>query len=870
MASSTLTISDRLNIIKRQITDTIKSTMVNDVAPGFKLIKGGDIPTITDLKTFMERHTLASLLPYEAYDSETGLWYNQDTVGFMLYANPATGISPSELAVINGFFNQAHKSDTVIQVSIISDPNVDPILERWKNNKVHSTDPSVEELFKLLAQNRVDYLKSGKWNSLFSDEAFLTRNLHLVISYTIPIPKGMSPVDISDDDADYLIRTREAARGSFRTAKIFSESLNPAIFINILNGILNPSTEVQPELHYDENNLISSQIIDNDTVAIFDSGASTFIHKDKMYSMLPYHIRQFPQRWPGYKNGNLIGSFTNNILRIPCPFIITLTVVTPDQVTAKGMVKRKTARATQMSTSPLAKYATQWNDRKVDWDYTSKKVDDGNRLMNSFYQIILFTPQGKEQECEQALKSVYGSLGWVLTKSRYMPVHALLGALPMGVSQDTKKGLEIFGHFGTRLSWTCTNIAPWLGEWKGTGTPMMMFNGRRGQITFFDPFDNNKGNYNIACYAASGAGKSFFTQEWVFSCLGGGGRTFIFDAGHSYKNICRLLNGTYLEFGIPGQTLCFNPFSDISDEDPEYFEDQLPLLKKLLSQMASPDNPLSSKQKAVLEKAVVATWDKYKSNSTITLLAEILHDDTSADGPMYHTGKDLAMMFYSYTKNGMYGRYFEGKANVNLDNHFVVLDLDALNSMQDLQGVILMILMMRITQVMYLSGNKKQRKLCIIDEAWRLLRRGSAGEFIEEGYRVARKHGGSFMTITQSIGDYYKTDAAQAAYVNSDFEVALRMKPDALAKAVEDGHIDNSSGKVDLLRSLDTQQGKYSEAAISSPDGLAVVRFIVDPITEKIYSTKAEEVEFIRKAEARGVNIFDAVTELISRSANRN
>lgn len=869
MGSQQVTLADRFHAVKRKIADKVKSSLVNDVPPGVRFKNTGDVPTLASLKAFSERYAVASILPYEAYDAETGIYYNRDTVGFMLYANPGTGLTATELKTLNGFFNQSHKADTTIQISVIADPNVEPILKRWAETKGNATDKSIAEIFETLGNNRVEYMRQGKWNSLFTDQAFLLRNMHLVVSYTIPIPKGLTGVDVHQDDIDRLVRTREAAIGTLRSAKIYAQSMSPELFINIMNGLLNPSTEPQPRLYYDDNNLINSQIVDDDTMALFDSGASSLIHKDQAFSILPYHVRQFPQTWPGFKNGQLIGSFTNNILRIPCPFIATLTVNAPDQVSAKGKVTRKSVRATQMADSPMAKYVPQWKDRKVDWDYTAKKVDNGNKLMDAFYQIVLFTPQGREQECEQALKSVYESLGWVLSKSRYTPIHSFLGALPMGLCQESKRALQIFGHFNTRLSWTCTNIAPWIGEWKGTHTPMMMFNGRRGQITYFDPFDNDKGNYNMSCSATSGSGKSFFTQEWVFSCLGYGGRAFIIDAGHSYKNLCKLLKGTYLEFGNDEVRVCLNPFSSISDDDPKYFKEQLPLLKMLIAQMASPERPLSAKQRAVLEKAIMRTWEQYGSKATISSVVDVLLADNSDDGPMHATAKDLAVMLHSYTKDGMYADYFEGDSNVNLDNSFVVLELDALNTMPDLQSVVLLILMMRITQVMYLSGNKKQRKLCIIDEAWRLLGRGRAGEFIEEGYRVARKHGGSFMTITQKISDYYASETAKAAYANSDFKVYLRQDPGELAEAEAKGHISNTSGKVDVIRSLETIQGKYSELAIDSPNGLAALRFTVDPVTEKLYSTKAEEVDYIREAEARGIHIFDAVQELIRRSGSR-
>ena len=117
-----LTLADRFHATKRKFTDKIKSALVNDVPPGVEYNKGDEVPSIAVMKQFAERFSLSSMLPYEAYDKETGIYYNRDTVGFLLYANPGTGVSPTELQTLNGFFNQNHKAETTIQISVIADP----------------------------------------------------------------------------------------------------------------------------------------------------------------------------------------------------------------------------------------------------------------------------------------------------------------------------------------------------------------------------------------------------------------------------------------------------------------------------------------------------------------------------------------------------------------------------------------------------------------------------------------------------------------------------------------------------------------------------------------------------------------------------
>jgi len=862
-ATAKVSLVQKFNILERKLTDSLKRSFIDDVSPAEKHFADGGTPTVKEIAEFGKRHSFASLLPYESYDKQLGLYFNRDTVGFCLYCIPATGLGASELKVLNGIFAMHHKPNTSIQVSLYGDPNIDSALTNWANFGALPEDHKFKPVLNMLAKNRVDFMKQGKWESLFADEPALLKNIHLVISYTIPVTEGIAPIDLPENDIKFLQRTRESMIGTLRSSKIYSSLMAPDALIHLMDGMLNPSTKHRPQLKYDENNLISRQCVDADTMALWGSGVSSLIHDEKPYSILPFHIRQFPKVWPGFRNAELIGSFTNNILRHACPFLITLTINVPDQVSEKGTVAKKQMRATQMSTSPISKFVPQWTVRKVDWDYAAGKVDEGNKMLDAFFQIILFCPEGKEQQCEQSLKGIYESFGWIVSRSRYTPIHSFLGAIPMGVCQDTRRALKVFGHYSKRLSWTCTNLAPWIAEFKGTKTPLLLLAGRKGQISYFDNFDNTQGNYNIACCASSGGGKSFFMQEFVQRTIADNGLAFIIDAGHSYRNLNRLLDGTYIDFGEG--TPKFNPFSSIDKSDPKFILEQLPLLKLLFEQMASPNQPLDQAYKSTLEMAIKAAWAQRENEAEVDHVIEHLAHDVDEFGKITLEAVYLRKALYSYSSMGIYGEYFKGQSNVDLNNNFVVLDLDALNNTPDLQSVVLLILMMRITQSMYLSGNKSQRKICIIDEAWRLLGAGNAGEFIDEGYRVARKHGGCFVTITQKISDYYSSPTAQAAFMNSDMTVYLRQKAEELTQAVSAGHIDDSTGRVDILRGLSTEHGKFSELAISSPDGLSVHRFYVDPVALRLYSTSPKDVDYIKDREREGYSLLDAINLLIAR-----
>jgi len=373
--------------------------------------------------------------------------------------------------------------------------------------------------------------------------------------------------------------------------------------------------------------------------------------------------------------------------------------------------------------------------------------------------------------------------------------------------------------------------------------------GRRGQVMNVNPYDNKAGNFNIACAASSGAGKSFFTHEFLFSVLGEGGKVFVIDSGRSYEETVLLLGGSYLDFADRSRQIILNPFTDIAD-----LTEQMPLLKIIIGNMASPDDPIDSIQKTAIEKSVNFAYKKFGKEATITkVVIELIEMNTEVS-------KNLAEMLYPYTKDGVYGSYFEGAANIDFSDRFVVLELDDLGKKPGLQEVVLLILMLNINEAFYHS-DRSQKKLCIIDEAWRLLA-GSAGEFIEEGYRVARKYGGAFMTVTQSISDYYKSPVSRAAYANADHVWLLRQKDSELLGSIERGEIDGSQGRAELLKSLKTERGQYSEIAFLSPAGSAIGRLIVDPITEKLYSTQAAEVQYIRNQREKGVPLMIALEEL--------
>jgi conjugal transfer ATP-binding protein TraC len=407
-------------------------------------------------------------------------------------------------------------------------------------------------------------------------------------------------------------------------------------------------------------------------------------------------------------------------------------------------------------------------------------------------------------------------------------------------------------------------MSPLIAEWKGTPTPVMTLFGRRGQVLGFDLFDNTGGNFNFAVAALSGSGKSVFVNEMTYRYLGAGAKVWIIDVGRSYKNLCDLLDGEFIEFSDERRnTLCLNPFSMIIDINAD-----MEMVLPLLAQMASPREPLDNYSYTALGSAIKRVWDAKGRTATITDIYTLLQTGRlSSEGEYERDLSRLATALEPYTRHGVYASYFEGDANIAFDRDLVVLELEELKAKKDLQSVVMQLIMYRITQEMY--RDRSRRKLVIIDESWDLMGSGASGSFIEAGYRRARKYGGAFGTITQSVDDYYKNEATRAAINNADWLFLLRQKPENIERLGTEGKLVLDEWLKRQLASVSTEHGHFSEIYIHSPVGSGLGRLLLDPFSMLVYSTRAEDFQAIKRLREQGLSVSEAVERLVIERASQ-
>jgi conjugal transfer ATP-binding protein TraC len=279
-----------------------------------------------------------------------------------------------------------------------------------------------------------------------------------------------------------------------------------------------------------------------------------------------------------------------------------------------------------------------------------------------------------------------------------------------------------------------------------------------------------------------------------------------------------------------------NPFDSIHTE--EDLKENMELLLGVIRYMAFPNaDKVPDFEYAKLEEGIEAAWREKREATRVRNVSEWLakNEDTRV--------QDIAAQMPPFVE-GRHADWFNGNGRpVDFYNaKFVVTEMDDLKNQGSLRDVVLTLMMNRIGHAMYLAdakngGATKVLKLMLIDEAWDLLANNRAGDFIERAYRTYRKYRGTAGVITQSFKDFDKSPAATAAYENASWLFMLRQKPESLEAAFTTGKLMGDEYTKQLLRSVHTVPGVYSEIFIRCDEGQGVYRFIADPYAYWLYTT---------------------------------
>lgn len=253
--------------------------------------------------------------------------------------------------------------------------------------------------------------------------------------------------------------------------------------------------------------------------------------------------------------------------------------------------------------------------KKKGFDVLFEALQEGDRPIRANMTLTLFSPTEEASISSVSnARTYFKELGFELMEDKYFCLPIFLNALPFGADRQAMNDLFRFKTMATRH---VIPLLPLFADWKGTGTPVINFVSRNGQIMSVSLYDSGS-NYNCCIAAQSGSGKSFLVNEIISSYLSEGGQCWVIDVGRSYEKLCEVYDGEFLQFGRDSG-ICLNPFEIVED-----YDEEADVLVGLLAAMAAPTQSLTDFQMANLKRQTRELWEKKGRAMLVDDVAEAL------------------------------------------------------------------------------------------------------------------------------------------------------------------------------------------------------------------------------------------------------
>ena len=183
-----------------------------------------------------------------------------------------------------------------------------------------------------------------------------------------------------------------------------------------------------------------------------------------------------------------------------------------------------------------------------------------------------------------------------------------------------------------------------------------------------------------------------------------------------------------------------------------------------------------------------------------------------------------------------------------LHKRFVVFELDNIKDHKVLFPIVTIVLMdTYISKMRRLQPH--ERKVILIEEAWKAISKSGTAEFIKYLYKTVRKHNGEVMVVTQEVGDIIGNEIIKDAIINNADEKILLDQSKFLNRFDEiQTTLALSEKEKALVLSInrdlqkDGRRAKYKEVFISFNSAFSAVYGVkVSPEEYLTFSTTKEE-----------------------------
>ncbi len=813
-------------------------------------------PKVGESALFAKRAPFSKYLPYRAYDERTKCYYNVDnTVGRIWECRPLTFSWDKTLKSLTSILRQEYPDQTIFQFTLYPDDNIAPILNEYLALKTRD-EPMVQEA----ARRYAEHLYEGR-KGVAKMRDIPTRNFRLFVS--VKSPEGL--------EADQIAQIEEG----LQSAGLSPRPLEPGKLLSVLRRIFNQHIANNDEA-YNEGRSISNQVINADDPVEKLAGGFMRFGGRHAACLTPKSMTEWAE--PLGMNCMIggYGGTEDDSTQIKHRFLWTTSIFykgTAEAIKSKGTM----TMAQRMGAVGGKSLVRRQNE--LDWVLDDVEKTPYCNLITSIW--VFGDDEDDVNRAAARVRGLWEKQNFVMQRETQIQDLMLIASLPFGLYTGGSGWHDVM-LLERDFQMACSSAAmllPVQGDFAGTMKPVMMTVGRKGQVITLDVFDKGSSNYNFLCAAGSGSGKSFFTNSLVNNYYGTGALIRLTDIGYSYKKQCAALKGRYIDVGDQSARLCVNPFliSGVDSLDADDREgNDIAVAYVILTMIYSNTGTASitETQVTLVKDACVFARKRDGGLLGIDHVQEYLASYPKHAGDVklqaaVDLAHEMAFNMRDFTSTGLYGSLFNGKTTLQIaSDEFVVFELEELQNNPELFRVMSLQVINAVTQDLYLNKDRSVRRFMLFDEAWKYLGKGDAsastnliGKVIEEGYRRARKYGGSTGIVTQSPLDLPSFgNAGSVIKGNSAFKFFL--ESNTYAEAVKQGILDYNGLLYDLVCSIKNNKPLYSEIFFETPFGCGVGRLCLDAYNYWVNTTDPIEVAKYEAVVATGLSPRDAMLKL--------
>jgi conjugal transfer ATP-binding protein TraC len=543
-----------------------------------------------------------------------------------------------------------------------------------------------------------------------------------------------------------------------------------------------------------------------------------------------------------------VAGMLSELLRLPFHYKLCLAVHVPPQLSEMAKLNQRRRMAHSLTINNGNKASDLESETRLNSteELIRELLNTGQKIFAAQLSITLTAPNSSDgvreltartRDVLAAFRTLSGAEGMEETVGAWKIFKNQLPAAPQALIRPKRMKTNNLADF-----------LPVFGPRSGDSDPVVVFHNRLHGLVSFNPFDPGLPNYNALVTGSSGAGKSFLNNYILLQQLARKTRVFIIDIGGSYKKLTEALDGQYLEVNLSDKYV-INPF-DLNGAE-SVSSQKLKSLCSIVEQMVTEDGQsrLSKLERVLLEKTIAELYQSHKT----PFLSDLAKACQQSTEPSLQT---VAKLLFSWTGERPYGLLLDRPGGLKTESQICCFDLKGLSSYPDLQSVMILILTdFILSQV---EADRSCTKRIILDEAWELLKSPAASQFMEYCARTLRKTGSGITFITQGVEEIVASSIGPAILNNTATKVIMLQRGDP---AVLTNSLKLNSQEIELVQSLRSKKGSFSEAFLIEGDHRQVIRIYPQPLDYWLSTSDAADNKFLESLTASGKSLLEAVHE---------